>query len=169
MSATAIDASRAGVAIFAVAASGSAPSAFIVPGPTTIVVLGVAVPALSAVLGVIGVVVGQLLAPAGVPLGWRRRSSLMTALIMLELGIVIARFRRPLVAIGHVPVGRGVGKRGAEVGQQSEAANTDNSRSLHGLRNRAAKSWVDRSEIWDVPHCRRFQLCLFHAGKASSG
>jgi hypothetical protein len=59
----------------------------------------------------------------------------------IELGIIIARLRRLLVAIGHVPIGRGVGKGGAEAAQQRKAASNNDNCPLHGRQNRVTKSW----------------------------
>lgn len=109
-----LDATRTSIAMLAVAASGATSKAFVVPGPELIVVLGVAVPALSALLGVGGVIVGQLLAPTGTPLTMRRRVSLSVALVMLELGIVIATGQMPLVAMGW---GIGLGFSGISIFQ----------------------------------------------------
>jgi hypothetical protein len=85
----------------------SASTSFVVPGPESMVLFGVAVPVLSALFGVVGVVLGQILAPGAVPpLGRRRRAALVTALIGLALGIVIAcsvitgKAVLPLVAMG---------------------------------------------------------------------
>ncbi len=87
-------------------------SQWVLPGPEIIVVLGVEVPALSALFGVVGVGLGQLLAPATAPLGWRRRSALVVALLGIVLAIVIATGQIPLVAMGW---GIGLGFSGLSV------------------------------------------------------
>jgi hypothetical protein len=111
----AIDAGRTSLAILAVAASGSTHSAFVVPGPELVIVLGVAVPALSALFGVVGILLGQLLAPTpAAPLGWRRRSALVLALVMFELGIVIFTGQNAMIAMGW---GIGLGFAGLSVAQ----------------------------------------------------
>jgi hypothetical protein len=51
----------------------------------------------------------------------------------IELGIVIAGLRRLLVAIGHIPVGRGVGKGSAGAAQQREAARRHDNGAFHAL------------------------------------
>jgi hypothetical protein len=58
----------------------------------------------------------------------------------IELGIIIARLRRLLVAAGHCPVGCRVGKRRVGGDQHSQAAGNDDKRSL-GLGNRVTKCW----------------------------
>jgi hypothetical protein len=113
MTSAALDAGRTSLAILAVAASSGAPSTFVVPGPELIVVLGVTVPALSGLLGVLGVLLGQWLAPhSSHALGMRRRSALVLALVLLELGIVIATGQRPLVVMAW---GIGLGFSGLSV------------------------------------------------------
>jgi len=85
----------------------SAGTSFVVPGPESLVLFGVAVPVLSSILGVVGVALGQLLAPPAVPpLGRKRRGVLVAALVALELCIVLAcsvitgKAVLPLVAMG---------------------------------------------------------------------
>ena len=48
----------------------------------------------------------------------------------IELGIIIARLRRLLVASGHCPIGRGIGQGRAEVDRRDEAAGNDDNCSL---------------------------------------
>ena len=76
----------------------------------------------------------------------------------IELGIIVARLRGLLEAIGHVPVGRGIGDRWVEIGQHGAAASGYDNCLLQAPRNRGTKSWAqwpdagDRSEIRDVTH-----------------
>lgn len=115
MTSAALDAGRTSLAILAVAASSATGKAFVVPGPELVIVLGVSVPALSALFGVVGIVLGQLLAPTpATPLGWRRRAALVLALALFELGIVIATGQHPLIAMGW---GIGLGFSGLSVAQ----------------------------------------------------
>ncbi|PTS73814.1 hypothetical protein DBR17_17845 [Sphingomonas sp. HMWF008] len=101
------------LAATALASSGS--TRLVVPGPWTIVLWGVDIPTLSAAIGAVGVILGQLLAPVPTaPLGGRRRAALVVALLGLELGIVIATGQQPLVAMGW---GIGLGFSGLAVAQ----------------------------------------------------
>lgn len=108
---------RAKIAVSLVALLSSAtPSArLVVPGPTIIAVFGVDFPVLSALFALAGVVLGQLLAPPPkLPLGWRRQSALVVALLGLAIGIVIATGQLPLIALSW---GIGLGFSGLTVAQ----------------------------------------------------
>jgi hypothetical protein len=73
----------------------------VIPGPETLVVLGVHIKLLSALFGLIGVVLGHSMAPAAVePLGWRRHSAVFVAGMLLSLTITIATGQRPMVVLG---------------------------------------------------------------------
>lgn len=73
----------------------------ILPGPETIVVFGVHLKILSGLFGVIGVLLGHVMAPvAASPLGWRRHSAVVVAGVLLSLCITIATGQRPLVVLG---------------------------------------------------------------------
>lgn len=91
----------------------SAPSAnLVIPGPPAIVLLGVTIPTLSAIFGVVGVLLGQVIAPASTDLGWRRRVAVWIALTLIVLTIVIATGQLPLVALAW---GIGLGFSGVTV------------------------------------------------------
>lgn len=111
-----IDFTRQQLVVPLLVAVNSAMSAnFVVPGPPAIIFWGVAVPSLSLLFGVVGVLLGQLLAPApAVPLGWKRRSALVASLLGIAIGIVIATGQQPLVAMAW---GIGLGFSGLSVAQ----------------------------------------------------
>ncbi|WP_264943655.1 hypothetical protein [Sphingomonas canadensis] len=99
----------------------SAGSFVVVPGPELVIVFGVSVPVLSAGLGVLGVVLGLLMAPApAAPIGARRTAALWVSLIGIELALVVAcsavagKALLPLVAMGW---GIGLGWSGLAVAQ----------------------------------------------------
>jgi hypothetical protein len=76
----------------------------------------------------------------------------------IELGIIVARLCGLLEAIGHIPVGRGIGDRWVEIGQHGAAASGYDNCLLQAPRNRGTKSWAQwpdgghRSEIRGVTH-----------------
>lgn len=97
------------------AVNSAASANLVVPGPPAILLWGVTIPTVSALFGVVGVVVGQWLAPASAePLGCSKRSALMIALQGIALGIVMATGQQPLVAMGW---GIGLGFSGLSVMQ----------------------------------------------------
>ncbi|WP_448660319.1 hypothetical protein ACPVPU_07355 [Sphingomonas sp. CJ99] len=106
----------------------SAPDIWVVPGPHMIVVAGVAVPVLSAGFGIVGIGLGQLLAPP-VTMGLRRRVALIAALLGIELGIVIATGQQPLVAMAW---GIGLGFSGLAVAEALGSAASDGVRRISG-------------------------------------
>lgn len=112
---------RASLTMPLAVAMASARSEWVLPGPEVIVVLGVDVPALSAAFGVVGVVLGQLLAPPA-ELTLRRRVALSASLLGIVVAIVIASGQIPLVAMGW---GIGLGFSGLSVattlGEQAKA------------------------------------------------
>lgn len=74
---------------------------FTIGGPETIAILGVQVKTLSAAFGVLGVVLGHLMAPASpVPLGWRRQSAVIAAGLLMAIAIAITTGQRPLMVLG---------------------------------------------------------------------
>ncbi|CAN5550557.1 hypothetical protein BH09PSE4_BH09PSE4_21270 [soil metagenome] len=80
------------------AASSATSSTFVVPGPETVVFFGVAVPVLSALFGLVGVALGQIIAPPTTAvIGWRRRSAVVVALLGIVLSTAIATGQQPLV------------------------------------------------------------------------
>ncbi|MCP6167412.1 hypothetical protein NL404_27695, partial [Klebsiella pneumoniae] len=74
--------------------------AVIIPGPETLVVFGVHVKILSAAFGVVGVLLGHLMAPTPpLPLGWRRQCAVVAASVLVAIAITIATGQRPLVVL----------------------------------------------------------------------
>ena len=95
--------------------AGASGDAFVVPGPETLVLFGVAIPVLSGALGAIGIVLGLLAAPERYELlNWRRWSAMVAILLSLELTIVIATGQIPIVALGW---GIGLGFSGLTVAE----------------------------------------------------
>ncbi|PKP93178.1 MAG: hypothetical protein CVT77_06505 [Alphaproteobacteria bacterium HGW-Alphaproteobacteria-16] len=78
----------------------TAPSnAIIIPGPELVIAWGVQIPVFSAAAGVLGVVLGQLLAPAPPVIGWRRRIAVWLTLLALVTASAIAFGQMPLVSL----------------------------------------------------------------------
>jgi hypothetical protein len=74
---------------------------FVIGGPEALLIFGVHVKILSALFGVIGVVVGHVAAPKAVePLGWRRHAAVIMGGFMIALGVTIATGQRPLIVFG---------------------------------------------------------------------
>jgi hypothetical protein len=76
-------------------------AAIAIPGPETLILFGVQVKILSAIFGIVGVVLGHLMAPpAPSPLGWRRQAAVIVAGLLVSIAITIATGQRPLIVLG---------------------------------------------------------------------
>lgn len=76
-------------------------STFTIPGPETLILFGVHIKVLSAIFGVLGVLLGHVMAPVTAePLALRRQSAVIVAGVMISIAITIATGQRPLVVMG---------------------------------------------------------------------
>lgn len=73
----------------------------VIPGPETVIWWGVHVPLLSAVFGVVGILLGHWMAPAiGTPLTLQRQAAVIVAGVLLALAITMVTGQKPLVVLG---------------------------------------------------------------------
>lgn len=109
----------------------------VIPGPETVVLFGVAVPVLSMLFGVGGVLLGHLIAPPSqVPIGRRRTAGVIAAGVLMALAITIATGQRPLVVLGWSV---GIGFSGITIFQTLGAG------AARGVRNLAASAFEKAS------------------------
>lgn len=74
---------------------------FVIPGPETLIWWGVHVPILSAIFGIVGILLGHLMAPViGAPMPFQRQASVIAAGVLLSLGITMVTGQKPLVVLG---------------------------------------------------------------------
>lgn len=73
----------------------------VIPGPETVIWWGVHVPVLAAVFGIVGILLGHMMAPViGAPLPVRNQAAVIVAGVMLSIGITIFIGQKPLVGLG---------------------------------------------------------------------
>jgi hypothetical protein len=94
-----IDLAR-GLPVFAMV-SAIAPAATItIPGPELVIAWGVHIPVFSAGAGIVGVILGLLMAPtSAAEIGWRRRIAVWASLVALVIASAIAFGQMPLVSL----------------------------------------------------------------------
>lgn len=74
---------------------------FVVPGPETLIWWGVHVPILSAVFGIVGILLGHMMAPLiGAPMPVQRQVAVIVAGILVSLAITMVTGQKPLVVLG---------------------------------------------------------------------
>lgn len=97
MSGEAIPVYAVGPALMAVS---SAASAIVIPGPELVIAWGVHIPVFSAGAGIVGVILGLLMAPtSAAEIGWRRRLAVWASLVALVIVSAIAFGQMPLVSL----------------------------------------------------------------------
>lgn len=73
----------------------------IIPGPETVIWWGVHVPVLAAIFGVVGILLGHLMAPViGAPMPVQRQIAVIVAGVLVSLGITMVTGQKPLVVLG---------------------------------------------------------------------
>lgn len=88
------------IPMLALATSAAQVATITIPGPELVVAWGVHIPVFSAGAGIIGVILGLLMAPtSAVELGWRRRIAVWAALVALVIASAIAFGQMPLVSL----------------------------------------------------------------------
>ncbi|MDF7776887.1 hypothetical protein P1X14_16640 [Sphingomonas sp. AOB5] len=106
---------RSQLAVPLVAALSSAGGNIVLPVPELLIVGGVTVPIVSAIAGMLGVLLGELMAaPPAAPLTARRRWAVRISLHLLIVGIVVLTGQQLLVALGW---GIGLGFSGLAVAE----------------------------------------------------
>ena len=119
---------------------------FVIPGPETLILFGVHVKVLSALFGVVGVILGHLMAPvATAPLGWRRHSAVVIAGVLVSVATTIATGQRPLIVLGW---SIGIGFAGVTIfqvwsTQAARAAKSLGERAIDELAERLAAPKVE--------------------------
>lgn len=75
-------------------------TAFVIPGPETVIWWGVHVPVLAAAFGVVGIFIGHWIAPViGAPLPVGRQAGVILGGVLLSLAIAMATGQKPLVVL----------------------------------------------------------------------
>lgn len=73
----------------------------VIPGPETVIWWGVHVPVLSAIFGIVGILLGHAMAPTiGASLPVQRQASVIAAGVLLSVAITIVTGQKPLVVLG---------------------------------------------------------------------
>ena len=73
----------------------------VIPGPETVIWWGVHVPVLSAIFGIVGILLGHAMAPViGASLPVQRQAAVITAGVLLSVAITIVTGQKPLVVLG---------------------------------------------------------------------
>jgi hypothetical protein len=95
-----LDLHRALIMTPAVAIGTSPAAAIVVPGPELVIAWGVHIPVFSTAAGILGVVLGLLMAPTpATEIGWRRRVATWLALAALVVVSAVAFGQMPLVSL----------------------------------------------------------------------
>lgn len=91
---------RAQLAFPIAMAFGNVSQAIVIPGPELVIAWGVHIPVFSAGAGVVGVILGLLMAPtSAAEIGWRRRIAVWASLVALVIVSAIAFGQMPLVSL----------------------------------------------------------------------
>ena len=75
-------------------------TAFVIPGPETVIWWGVHVPVLAATFGVVGIFIGHWIAPViGQPLPLSRQAGVILGGVLVSIAIAMATGQKPLVVL----------------------------------------------------------------------